>query len=133
MGVVLLLVSGFGVDLGLPICRRCRDCGGCAFSKARVTGVMKDISWEILLLAAGLSVLVEVLLTAAACLRRSFMSSADGGRSLAMVTTWVAGMTLALICNLVNNLPAGLLAGGTFRSLEYQIERLAIAITARSM
>jgi arsenical pump membrane protein len=28
-----------------------------------------------------------------------------------MVTTWVAGVTLALICNLVNNLPAGLLAG----------------------
>jgi len=29
----------------------------------------------------------------------------------AMVTTWVAGVTLALSCNLVNNLPAGLLAG----------------------
>jgi hypothetical protein len=28
-----------------------------------------------------------------------------------MVTTWVAGVTLALICNLFNNLPAGLLAG----------------------
>ena len=29
----------------------------------------------------------------------------------AIATTWAAGVTLALICNLVNNLPAGLLAG----------------------
>ena len=47
MGVVLLLVSGFGVDLGLPhLSPLSRLLGGCAFSKARVTGVTKDISWK---------------------------------------------------------------------------------------
>jgi arsenical pump membrane protein len=71
---------------------------------------MKDASWEILPLVAGLFVLVEAL-DRSGVLKALIHILQIGADRSAMVTTWIAGVTLALICNLVNNLPAGLLAG----------------------
>jgi arsenical pump membrane protein len=71
---------------------------------------MKDISWEILPLVAGLFVLVEALDRSGVRKALIHVLQMAADRS-AMVMTWAAGVTLALICNLVNNLPAGLLAG----------------------
>jgi arsenical pump membrane protein len=71
---------------------------------------MKEISWEILPLVAGLFVLVEALDRSGVLKALIHVLQIAADRS-AMVTTWVAGVTLALICNLFNNLPAGLLAG----------------------
>jgi arsenical pump membrane protein len=61
-------------------------------------------------LVAGLFVLVEALDRSGVLKALIRVLQMAANRS-AMVTTWVAGVTLALICNLVNNLPAGLLAG----------------------
>ncbi|HEY9157119.1 arsenic transporter [Candidatus Binatus sp.] len=111
-GILLLLASGFGVDLGLPTF-------GAAVATAAVVlllkrespwGVMKDAPWEILPLVAGLFVLVEALDRSGVLKALIHVLQMEADRS-AMVTTWAAGVTLALICNLVNNLPAGLLAG----------------------
>jgi arsenical pump membrane protein len=110
-GIVLLLVSGFGVELGRPTFVAAVLTASVVLFLKRGSPwtVMKDISWEILPLVAGLFVLVEALdRSGALALIHVLQMAAD--RS-AMVTTWAAGVTLALICNLVNNLPAGLLAG----------------------
>jgi arsenical pump membrane protein len=71
---------------------------------------LRNISWEVLPLVAGLFVLVEALDYSGLLKTLVHLLQMAADRS-AMVTTWVAGVTLALICNLVNNLPAGPLAG----------------------
>ncbi len=110
--IVLLLVSGFDVELGLPT-----FVGGLAtaavvlfLKRESPWTVIKAISWDILPLVAGLFVLVEALDRSGVLKALIHVLQMAADRS-AMVTTWVAGVTLALICNLVNNLPAGLLAG----------------------
>jgi arsenical pump membrane protein len=110
--VVLLAASGFDVQLGLPT-----FLAGAATaivvlipSRSGPVEVVKGISWGVLPLVAGLFVLVEALgktgVTAdlAALLGDLVRWSATGA-------AWVAGAVLAVGCNLVNNLPAGLLAG----------------------
>jgi arsenical pump membrane protein len=111
-GIVLLLVSGFGVELGLPTFVAAVATAAVVFFLKRESPgtVMKDISWEILPLVAGLFVLVEALDRSGVLKALIHVLQMAANRS-AMVTTWAAGVTLALICNLVNNLPAGLLAG----------------------
>jgi arsenical pump membrane protein len=111
-GIVLLLVSGFGIELGLPtFVTAVATVAVVLFLKRESPWtVIKDASWEILPLVAGLFVLVEALDRSGVlnALIRVLQTATD--RS-AMATTWATGVTVALICNLVNNLPAGLLAG----------------------
>jgi arsenical pump membrane protein len=111
-GIVLLLVSGFGVELGLPTFVAAVLTASVVLFLKRESPwtVMKDISWEILPLVAGLFVLVEALDRSGVLKALIHVVQTAADRS-AMVTTWAAGVTLALICNLANNLPAGLLAG----------------------
>jgi arsenical pump membrane protein len=111
-GIVLLLVSGFGVDLGQPTFVAAVATAAVVLFLKRESPwtVIKDAPWEILPLVAGLFVLVEALDRSGVLKALIHVLQMAADRS-AMVTTWVAGMTLALICNLVNNLPAGLLAG----------------------
>jgi arsenical pump membrane protein len=111
-GVLLLLVSSRGRDLGMPTFLAGVATAAVVLLLKRESprAVVTDISWEILPLVAGLFVLVEALdrsglLPALVHLMRS---AAD--RSV-ILTTWLTGVTLAVGCNLVNNLPAGLLAG----------------------
>ncbi len=111
-GIVLLLVSGFDLELGLPTFVSGVATASVVLLLKREAPwpVLKDISWEILPLVAGLFVLVEALDRSGVLKALIHVLQMAADRS-AMVTTWAAGVTLALICNLVNNLPAGLLAG----------------------
>ncbi len=111
-GIVLLLVSGLDVELGLPTFVAAVATASVVLFLKRDSPwtVMKEISWEILPLVAGLFVLVEALDRSGVLKALIHVLQIAADRS-AMVTTWVAGVTLALICNLFNNLPAGLLAG----------------------
>ena len=112
MGIVLLLVSGFGVDLGLPTFVAAVATAAVVLFLKRESPwtIMKDTSWEILPLVAGLFVLVEALDHSGVLKALIHVLQMAANRSTIM-TTWVAGVTMALSCNLVNNLPAGLLAG----------------------
>jgi arsenical pump membrane protein len=110
--VVLLAASGADIQLGLPT----------ALAGAATTAVvliakreapwqtLRGVSWLVLPLVAGLFVLVQglaatgVIAEIAGLLHRSSDSSPAG-------TAWGAGILLALICNVMNNLPAGLIAG----------------------
>jgi arsenical pump membrane protein len=111
-GIVLLVSSGFDIQLGLPtflagaatalLVLTCSKCGP--------IDVLKHISWGVLPLVAGLFVLVAALektgvTQALADLLQSLVQQS------ATLAAWTAGVALAVGCNLVNNLPAGLVAG----------------------
>jgi arsenical pump membrane protein len=110
--IVLLAASGVGSQLGWPTFLAGLGTAILVLTRSDrgVVPVMKNISWGVLPLVAGLFVLVESLektgVTGAlsAALHRWILQSAS-------LSAWGVGMVLALGCNLVNNLPAGLVAG----------------------
>ncbi|HLX38857.1 MAG TPA: arsenic transporter [Candidatus Binataceae bacterium] len=109
--LVLLTASAFQMQLGMP-----------TFIAGVVTlvlvlprsthgarEVVGDISWEVLPLVAGLFVLVEALeksgaVTDCAAMLRDLVAYAP------MLAPWAAGAIIAMVCDIVNNLPAGLIA-----------------------
>jgi arsenical pump membrane protein len=110
--IVLLLASGFHVQLGLPT-----FLAGIATailvltrSKCGVLDITKSMSWGVLPLVAGLFVLVEALEKTGVTARLADLLQ-QAVQSSATLAAWGAGVLLALGCNLVNNLPAGLIAG----------------------
>jgi arsenical pump membrane protein len=108
----LLAASALGFALGLPtflagaattiVVLFCSDYG--------LKATVKDIAWGILPLVAGLFVIVEALEQSGASAALASILQQLLGFSVAL-TAAVSGAVLALGCNLVNNLPAGLLAG----------------------
>lgn len=110
--VLLLVVSALDRPLGLP------TCAAGLLTVALVHGVrrrspwavFKGVAWGVLPLVAGLFVLVEAL--ALTGVIRHLAQLLDGwARSAPGQATWGAGVLVAIACNLVNNLPAGLIAG----------------------
>ena len=110
--IVLLASSAAGIQLGLPT-----FLAGAATailvltrSKCSPIDVARSISWGVLPLVAGLFVLVEAL-------EKTGVTAALAGQlhdlvqRSASMAAWVTGIVLAIGCNLVNNLPAGLVAG----------------------
>jgi arsenical pump membrane protein len=112
--VLLLVVSAFDRPLGLPTC----ILGAAAAAIVQIRKreppwpVLQGVSWSVLPLVAGLFVLVEGLdrtgLTA--LLARTL---AHGAEVSPTRTAAAGGAALAVLCNLMNNLPAGLLASAT--------------------
>jgi arsenical pump membrane protein len=110
--VVLVLVSALDTPLGLPTCL-----AGCTTAaivllhkRESPRHLVTGVSWSVLPLVAGLFVLVAgleevgVLGSLGQVLRAAAAHSTAG-------TAWGAGIMLAVACNVMNNLPAGLLAG----------------------
>ena len=115
--VLLVGASAFGVDLGAPTCAAGVVTAIAALAAKREWpwALVKEVSWGVLPLVAGLFVLVEALnhtgLTAALAGELKRLSQLAPS-----ATTWGAGVAVAIICNLMNNLPAGLVAGSTIQS-----------------
>ena len=115
--LVLLTASAMDMQLGLPTCIAGAATAVIvlAFQPAKTWIVVKDISWSVLPLVAGLFVLVEALqqtgLVAmiAALLRDAAAHSAAAG-------AWAAGIAVAFGSNLANNLPVGLIGGSVLQS-----------------
>lgn len=111
-GIVLLVASARGMELGLPTFIT----GIIASAVVLITGrnnpvpLLKGISWLVLPLVAGLFVIVEAINTTGvtdvltAALQHASTQSADKA-------VWLGGIVPAFACNLMNNLPAGLIAG----------------------
>jgi arsenical pump membrane protein len=110
--VVLLTASAADIPLGLPtflagvattlLVMTRSECGPMA--------VLRHISWGVLPLVAGLFVLVEALERTGITNDLATLLAAVARHSAADAA-WVSGGLLAVGCNLVNNLPAGLVAG----------------------
>ena len=116
MIAVLLTASAFNKDLGLPTCLAALVITAIVSIKSRASPIRlaKEISWGTLALVAGLFVLVDAVesigalnYTSAALHWAESLAPATG----ALVTSFVVGVAN----NIVNNLPLGLIAGGTLQ------------------
>ncbi len=113
---VLLGASAVGLDLGLPTCLAGMATVALVLAGKReapwdgIWGVLRGVSWSVLPLVAGLFVLVEsldrtgVIRAIGDVLRDAVARSPDAA-------VLGAGAAIGVASNLVNNLPAGLIAG----------------------
>jgi arsenical pump membrane protein len=121
---VLLLASAFGWQLGLPTFSAGASTALVVFLRKPEASwdVLKDISWGALPLVAGLFVLVEGLgqTGVLGALTRWLQSAAEVSLP---ATALGAGTSVAVASNLMNNLPAGLIAGSaaTAANLPHQV------------
>lgn len=126
-GGVLIAASALGLDLGLPtfVAGLATTIVVLLLKRGGLVEVAKDVSWSVLPLVAGLFVLVEALektgvLAMLADLLKGYAHAAPEA------TAWAGGL-VAVLCNLVNNLPAGLIAGAAVQAAHVP-EKVAGAI-----
>jgi arsenical pump membrane protein len=112
MAVVMLGASAFDLPLGFPTFS-----AGlalfiiiCIGKRRFLPGHLAEIPWVILPLVAGLFVLVEGLQATGVIDGLGYVLRAVCRHSYAHAT-WCSGTAVALASNLINNLPAGLIAG----------------------
>ena len=110
--IVLLSASALGVQLGLPTFCAGIATAGLIHLRQRLSPlpVLKGVSWGVLPLVAGLFVLVEALAQTGLInqLAHALQTLAERSSGQAI---WGAGVLVAIASNLINNLPAGLIAG----------------------
>ncbi len=117
--VVLLVSSTLGVQLGLPtaVAGMVTAAVILLLGQTALWTIIKNISWGVLPLVGGLFVLVEgldqsgLIGTITALLH-------DGAQHSASWTAGAAGIGVAFISNLINNLPTGLIAGTAVQSAQ---------------
>jgi arsenical pump membrane protein len=110
--IVLITASALGIQLGLPtfVAGATTTIVVLWHSASGLRQTGKDITWGVLPLVAGLFVLVEALEKTGATAELTAVLARLVANSAALAA-WITGVLLAVGCNLVNNLPAGLLAG----------------------
>ena len=114
---VLLTASALGLDLGLPTFLAATAAVLAATRGARksITVVVRDVSWSVLPMVAGLFVLVEALDGAGAL--RGFGVALRACAALPPVAgSLAASFGVGILSNLMNNLPSGLLAGSALQA-----------------
>ena len=118
--IVLMAASAYGYQLGLPtaIAGIATAAVTLFAERASPLKVIRGISWGVLPLVAGLFVLVEGLQhTGSIPALGAFLFSAT--ENSAAVTAWAFAAGTALAANLVNNLPAGLVAATIFKGAQF--------------
>jgi arsenical pump membrane protein len=117
MIAVLLTASAMKKDLGLPTCLAALAITAVVSIKSRSNPITlaREISWGTLLLVAGLFVMVDAVESQGALnLTRQWLAWASGlGQN---VGAMVVGFAVGVANNIVNNLPLGLIAGGTIQA-----------------
>jgi len=115
--VVLLVASAMDIQLGLPTCIAGAITAAIVlFPKpSRIWGVLKDISWGVLPLVAGLFVLVEALNQTGVIAMIGTLLREAAAQSVT-AAAWATGLIVAFASNLANNLPVGLIAGSAVQS-----------------
>jgi arsenical pump membrane protein len=112
--VVLLTASATDVSLGPPTALAGVATAGFVLWRKREApwATLRGLSWLVLPLVAGLFVLVEGLGHTGVIAALAGWLQAQAQHS-AQATAWGAGIAVALVCNIMNNLPAGLIASQT--------------------
>lgn len=109
---VLMLASALHADLGLPTFIAGLATAALIHLKQQLSPlpVLRHVAWGVLPMVAGLFVLVEGLARSGAidALAQALLRLASDSAGGAL---WGAGIVAALASNLINNLPAGLIAG----------------------
>jgi arsenical pump membrane protein len=117
MVLVLLIASSLKKDLGLPTCLAALAITTvlCIKSRSNPIRLAREISWGTLILVAGLFVMVDAVESIGALdLTKGWLASAQ--KLTPAVGALVVGFTVGVANNLVNNLPLGLIAGGTLQA-----------------
>jgi arsenical pump membrane protein len=116
LAVVLLIASALNKDLGAPACAT-------GIFVALVTGlkdrncwkdVAKGVAWSVLPLVAGLFIIVEALNRAGA-LQHAVEALRTMQAAPAIAGGLTSGFGIAVISNLMNNLPSGLIAAAAVK------------------
>jgi arsenical pump membrane protein len=117
MIAVLLTASALKKDLGLPTCLAALVITAVVSIKAKSnpTKLAREISWSTLLLVAGLFVMVDAVESQGALnLTQQWLAWASHlGQNVGAL---VVGFVVGVANNIVNNLPLGLIAGGTIQA-----------------
>jgi arsenical pump membrane protein len=108
--VLLVVVSALDIELGLPtaLAGIVTALGVSALVRRSPLTLVRDVSWGVLPLVAGLFVLVEAL--DATGVIRQVADLLRQGAGDPVRTAAVAGAGLGFVSNVMNNLPAGLIA-----------------------
>ena len=121
MVAVLLGASAMNKDLGLPTCLVALAITAAVSIKSgsNPLGLVKEISWPTLALVAGLFVLVDAVESIG--MLRYTQAALVWAQHLAPVAgAFVVAFVVGVGNNLVNNLPLGLIAGGTLAAAHAQ-------------
>jgi arsenical pump membrane protein len=112
--IALLAVSAFDQPLGAPTCVLGVATAAAVLIRDRANPwpMVREISWAVLPLVAGLFVLVEALNASGVVtlLAQALTSAVQASQTTAAAAS---GVLLAVASNLVNNLPAGLITADT--------------------
>ena len=121
--VALMLASAFSLQLGLPtfIAGLITLAAVCLTVRSSPWVFMREISWAVLPLVAGLFVLVEALETAGTIHMLSDLLRSQVQHS-ARLAAASSGILLGVVSNLINNLPAGLIAGTAVQAAHVPLE-----------
>ncbi len=121
MILTLLTASTLKKDLGLPACLAALAITAAVSikSKSSPAKLAREISWSTLVLVGGLFIMVDAVESIGALkLTQSWLAAAQ---TLAPpLAALIVGFVVAVGNNLVNNLPLGLIAGGTLQAAHIQ-------------
>ena len=129
VAAVLLIASALGWPLGWPTALASSAVAAAVLVRKREApwALLRHIAWSVLALVAALFVLVEGV--AATGLVQSLTEVLHRGAAASVNdAAWGAGIVVALLCNLMNNLPAGLIAGSVVAAADVD-EAVRSAIT----
>jgi arsenical pump membrane protein len=117
MVLVLLIASSLKLDLGLPTCLAALAITAAVSINTRSNPIKLagEISWATLLLVAGLFIMVDAVENIGA-LRLTQAWLAWVQKLAPAAGALIAGFAVGVGNNLLNNLPLGLIAGGTLRA-----------------
>ncbi len=110
--VILLAASALNIQLGLPTAITGILTSAIVIIRARKNPltVVKGVSWSVLPLVGGLFVLVEALNKTGIIQILNLLLHQSAQNSVNQ-TVWGSGVIIAFACNLMNNLPVGLITG----------------------
>ena len=127
--IVLIVSSALDLQLGLPtaIAGALTAIIVLIVERKGPWGTIKDISWSVLPLVAGLFVLVEAL-DRSGLIRLLADAIHRAAAESVTATSWAMGLVVAVGGNLINNLPAGLIASSALQiaSPPDQVTRAAL-------
>lgn len=115
--IILLAASARNIQLGLPtaITGILTSVLVIIRAKKNIWAVIKGVSWSVLPLVAGLFIIVEALQKTGLIQTLTVLLQQNIEKSIP-AATWASGIITAVACNLMNNLPAGLIAGNMIQA-----------------
>jgi arsenical pump membrane protein len=117
LAVALLTASALNVDLGAPaLAVGLVAAAAVALRDRRAPAdIVREISWSVIPLVAGLFIIVEGL-NGAGALHASVHALQDMEHWEPAKAALTSGFGVAILSNLMNNLPSGLIAGGAVKA-----------------